>query len=197
MGLDLITLAEVKAYAGINSTNQDEVISLLIPRVSDLVKNICTRGFIDYVDDLAIDTFNGADAKYLYTEEPNIISVSSVEYSRDFGATYTPLTEFVDYVLDTQKDRIYAVPTSGILGGKWKDYVNGYRITYNAGYPDGVPNDLKQGITDLIMYYLKSDMAVKSTKAPGTSSVQIEYILKPSFPAHIERIIMLYNRDYT
>lgn len=196
MGLPLVTLAEVKAYAGITSNNQDVEINALIPRVSELVKSYCSRTFIDFVNDSAIEVTNGGDSSFIYTEEPSIITISSLEYSTDYGLTYTALTEYTDYVLDTGRDRIFAVP-GGLLNGKFKDLTNGYKVTYNAGFVDAVvPDDLKQAVIDIVMYYSKHDMAVKSNKAGGTNTVQIEYILQPGFPEHIERILNLYARDF-
>ena len=40
MGLDLVTLAEYKTYASINSTNQDSDISALIPQISNLAVDL-------------------------------------------------------------------------------------------------------------------------------------------------------------
>jgi len=191
MGLPLVTLAEVKAYAGITSNNQDVEINALIPRVSELVKTYCRRTFLDYVDDTKTEINNGLNSPYIYTEEPKIISVSSVEISTDFGATYTSLTEFTDYVIDLNFDRIQAIPSTGFT-----NYINGYRITYSAGY-ETIPEDLKLAVLDLIIYYLKNDMAVKSNKAAGTNTVQIEYVTANSLPSHIARVLNFYIRDFT
>ena len=49
MGANLITLQEYKAYEGITSTTQDVEISTIIPKVSEFVKNICRRTFVDWI----------------------------------------------------------------------------------------------------------------------------------------------------
>ena len=59
MGLDLVTLEEYKAYAAINSTNQDAAITAIIPIVSELVKNYCRRTFVDYIDEAKTEVFSG------------------------------------------------------------------------------------------------------------------------------------------
>jgi hypothetical protein len=191
MGLPLITLAEVKAYAGITSTNQDVEINALIPRVTEYVKTYCRRTFIDYVDDAKIDISNGENCAYIYTSEPKIIEISSVEYSDDYGLTYTTLTEYTDYVLDIGNDRVQIVGT-----GVFTTRINGYKITYNAGYEE-IPTDLKQAVLDLVVYYMKNDMAVKSNKSAGTNSVQIEYVTTNSLPSHISRVLNLYVKDWS
>lgn len=182
MGIDLITLAEYKAYAGITSTSQDGIIKALIPKVSDLTKSYCRRTFVDYVNDAKTEVHLGGP--FLLLEEYPILSVSSVEYSPDFGKTYTTLTEFIDYTVNISEQNI--APTS-----TFPTTINGYRVTYNAGY-EVVPEDLKLAVMDLLTYYLKNDMAIKSAKHAGSNTVQIEYITKNTLPSHIARVLDLY-----
>lgn len=189
MGLNLITKAEYKSYVGINSPNEDILIDSLIPKVSQLIKNYCRRTFVDYIDDPKVDQFNGGEV--LYLKEYPVVSVSSVEYSVDYGKTYVALAEYDDWVLNRAEDAI--IPTSASI---FQILVNGYKVTYTAGY-ESVPEDLKLAVFDLITYYRKNDSAIHSPKAPGTNSVQIEYITTTSLPAHIRRVLDLYVADYT
>lgn len=182
MGTDLITLAEYKAYAGITSPNQDAAIKNLIPKVSNLTKSYCRRSFIDYVGDAKTEVFNGGS--FLLLGEYPVLSVSSVEYSADKGKTYTALEEFVDYVLDISEQTISPVTT-------FPYSVNGYKVTYTAGFEE-IPEDLKLAVMDLVTYYLKNDMAVKSQRDAGSNTVQIEYITKNTLPSHIARVFDLY-----
>jgi hypothetical protein len=48
---------------------------------------------------------------------------------------------------------------------------------------------------DLVMYYQKAEMAVKSSRAPGANNAQIEYVMNTTLPAHIRRILDLYRLD--
>ncbi len=57
MATDLITKTEYKNYLGIQSSNKDDEIELLIPKVSSLVKTYCRRTFIDYYDQPVLETF--------------------------------------------------------------------------------------------------------------------------------------------
>jgi hypothetical protein len=195
MGLPLITLAEYKAYAGISSTNQDTQIAAIIPAVSDLIKSICQRGFNDWVDEAKVEVFNGGYPK-LFLDEYPIISINSVEFSSDYGYTYTELVEFTDYAVDNEDHSIITIGRdSRGYPVEFSRYTNGYRVTYYAGF-DPLPSDLKIAALDLVSYYLKHEGSVHSPKAPGTNTVQIEYITKTSLPAHISRILDLYCGNY-
>ncbi len=191
MGLPLITRAEYKAYVGITSPNSDTVIDALIPKVSALVKSYCRRTFIDYVNDAKVETTSGGYGENLLLEEYPIISVTSVGWSEDYGQNYTDLVEFTDYVVEVEKGYIVALSASG----EWDKCLNGYQITYTAGY-ETLPEDLKLAVMDLVTYYIKNDASVHSPKAPGTNSVQIEYITSSAFPAHIKRVLDLYRASW-
>lgn len=187
MGLPLITAQEYKAYAGISSPNHDTEINSLIPKVSQLVKTYCKSTLVDYVNDPKVEHLNGGYGSLILSESP-VIAVSSVELSIDYGITYVPLTEFVDYVVD----QCYVVATNP---SGFSHKLRGYRVTYTAGFEE-VPADLKLAVFDLLTYYRKNDGAIHSPKAPGTNSVQIEYISTTSLPAHIRRVLDLYRGDH-
>lgn len=191
MGLPLITRAEYKAYVGITSPNSDTVIDALIPKVSELVKNYCRRTFIDYVNDAKVETTSGGYGENLLLTEYPVISVTSVGWSEDYGQNYTDLVEFTDYVVEVEKGYIVALSASG----EWDKCLNGYQVTYTAGY-ETLPEDLKLAVMDLVTYYIKNDASVHSPKAPGTNSVQIEYITSSAFPAHIKRVLDLYKASW-
>ena len=188
MGKNLVTIQEYKAYANLTSPNHDTEINSLIPKVSALVKSYCKRTFVDYIDDPKLQYFNGGTASHILEEGP-VRQVLSVEYSSDFGQSYVPIQEYVDWVQDDEY--ILSVSPSGFAR-----QLRGYRVTYTAGY-EQLPEDLKLGVMDLITYYRRNDAAIHSNKAPGTNSVQIEYISSTTLPAHIRRILDLYRADYT
>lgn len=187
---DLITVAEYKAYAGISSTNQDTQLATTVQKVSHLVKNICRRTFVDYVDEYKVDTFNGGLPRIPLPETP-VINVVSVGFSNDYGKTYTNLVEYEDYVVDYARDVVE------IIAGALMEYkkVNAFKITYTAGY-EVIPEDLKLAIFDLVTYYMRNDAAIKSTKAVGANTVQIEYITNTNLPAHIRRVLDLHTAYY-
>ncbi len=185
MALDLVTLAEYKAYAGLTTPNQDTAIKSIITKASALAKSICRRTFVDYVADARTDVF-ASGAEKVYLSEFPVLGVSSVEYSSDYGATYTALVEFTDYVIDAEEGSITFL--------NWSLYpkqINAFKVVYTAGF-ETVPDDLKVAVLDLVTYYLKADMAVKSQRDAGSNTVQIEYITKNTLPSHIHRVFELY-----
>lgn len=189
MGLPLVNITEYKAYAGKNNPNEDTQIASLITIISQFVKTYCRRTFIDYVDDAKVETFSGKVQPFLLTEFP-LVAISSVGFSSDYGVTYTDLTEGTDWYLDNETTAINSTSSTGFT-----IYPNGYKVTYTAGYTE-LPQDLKLGIFDLITYYLSNDQSVHSPKAPGTNSVQVEYITTSNLPAHIRRVLELYKGDF-
>jgi len=191
MGQNLITVAEYKAYSGITSTNQDAALALVVPKVSDLVKNICRRTFVDYVDDFKVETKRSLPNNRFIASETPLMSVSTVEFSNDFGQTYTSLTEYTDYVVDPDSDAVE------IISYIYQDYsrVNAFRFTYNAGY-ETIPGDLKMAALDLVQYYMRNDSAVHSTKSISPNTMQIEYVSSTNLPAHIKRVLDLHTAYY-
>lgn len=185
MATDLVSLSDYKLYANISSTNQDAAIKNIIPKVSALTKNYCRRTFNDYVNDNKVETFSGG--RFLLLSEYPVIAISSVEQSTDYGKTYTSLTEFTDFVLDNEESTVKPLNSTGIFS----PYINGYKVSYTAGYEE-LPEDLKIAVMDLVTYYLKNDMAVKSQRDAGSNTVQIEYITKNTLPSHIARVFDLY-----
>lgn len=185
---DLVTKQEYKIYAGINSTNHDAEIDFLIPKVSEFVKTYCRRTFVDHFDEAKIEVFDGGHKTFLLKETP-VTQIISVERSTDYGKTYTKLNKFIEWV--PQGDTVLCLEP----GGTWQELVNGYRVTYFAGF-ETVPSDLKLAVLDLVSYYRKNDAAIHSTKSPGSNTTQIEYISTTNLPAHIKRILDQYVADY-
>ena len=210
MGLPLVTKAEYKAYKGYSSTTSDGIIDSLIPKVSDLVKAICRRSFIDHVSTPKVEYSEGGSTT-IELEETPVIAVSSVWYSSDYGQTYSQLNEFIDYAFSKRNSNLVPlfskapiVESNSLYGyipyGSSNDRVfpeaiNGYRITYTAGY-QVLPEDLKLAIFDLIAFYIKNDSAIHSSKAISPNTMQIEYVSSTNFPAHIKRILDLYTTSY-
>ena len=190
MGANLITIQEYKALAGIASTTQDAAINSLIPKVSTLIKGVCRRSFVDYVDEVKTEVFKGGEM--LPLAEYPVISLSAVEHSSDYGATYTELVEYTDYVLDVETECIVPIPpvTSFPRG------INAYKVSYYAGF-EVLPEDLKLAVADTISFYLKNDGSVHVSNMNKSSSVQVEYVSSSNLPSHIQRVLELYKANYS
>jgi len=190
MGISLITKAEYKTYMGISSTNSDTEIDFLIPKVSELVKSYCRRTFVDYYGDANIEFFDGGFKSLLLKETP-VVGIVSVAYSMNYGKTYTNLTKYTDWVI--QGDSIISLNPGGFPYS-----INGYRVTYTAGYdlPD-LPGDLKLAVLDLVEYYSRNNGAVHSTRNLNPNTTEITYVSTTHFPAHIKRVLDQYMADFT
>jgi hypothetical protein len=188
MGANLITLQEYKAYEGITGTTQDVEINTIIPKVSEFVKNICRRTFVDWVDDAKTEVFNGGTC--LLLGEAPIIAISGIEKSENYGQTYTDLVEFTDWVLDSENQQILPIGAS-----EFRKLINGYRVTYTAGY-ETIPEDLKLALLDLVTYYMKNQGAVQSQIAVTTGNAQVQYLNQSNLPGHIKRVLDLYVLNY-
>lgn len=187
MGANLVTLQEYKNHASINSTNQDGEVNALIVQVSALVKTYCKRSFIDYYDEAKIDYLDGGHGVLMLPETP-VVNVISVSQSKDYGKTYQKLTKFTDWV--QRGDEIVSLDLRG-----FEELVNGYKVEYFAGY-EKVPDDLKMAVLDLIMYYMRSDAAVHSTRTLSPNTRQVEYVMNSGFPSHIRRVLDLHMAHY-
>ena len=188
MGSNLITLQEYKAYEGITSTTQDTEISTIIPKVSEFVKNICRRTFVDWRDDQKVEVYNGGSV--LLLQEAPVIQIFGIEKSENYGQTYTSLTEFTDWVLDSENQQILPIGVP-----EFRKLINGYRVSYTAGY-ETIPEDLKLAVLDLVTYYMKNQGAVQSQVAITTTNAQIQYISGSNLPGHIKRVLDLYVLNY-
>lgn len=191
MGKNLVTRAEYKAYAGITSPNQDAEIDLLLPKASQLVKTYCRTSFVDNVDDPKAEQFSGNGYPDYYLKDYPVLQVLDVETSEDYGQSWTSLVEFRDWVFNSG-----SVSVRNLLPGGWAPKVNGYKITYTAGY-ELVPEDLKLAVMDLVTYYRRNDSTVHNSASSGSGNVQIEYLKSTSLPAHIRRILDQYVVDFT
>lgn len=191
MGLDLVTLAEYKAYKGLTNPNEDTALTALITKASSLVKTICRRSFIDYVDEAKTEYYKGGSSRCSLNEYP-VLSVLSVEYSDDYGKTYTLLEEYVDYVLDPESAEIVFIQ-SPYNSDTTK--VNKFKVTYTAGF-ESVPEDLKLAVFDIVTYYTRNDGALHTQRNPGSNTVMIDYITNNRLPAHIARVLELHMAHY-
>jgi hypothetical protein len=188
MATDLVTKAEYKTYMGITSTNSDSEIDFLIPKVSDLVKSYCRRTFVDYYSDIKTEVFDGGFKELLLKETP-VVTVSSVQYSADYGKTYTSLVKFTDWVQKGDSILSLTYPV-------FPEAINGYKVSYFGGY-DPIPGDLKLAVLDLVEYYSRNNGAVHSSRDLNPNTTQINYVASTNLPATIKRVLDQYVSDFT
>lgn len=185
---DIITLEEYKQYSTIKSPNQDADINMLIPAITQYIRTYCGRVFTDYFDVDKTEVFSGGTVALMQKEYP-LVSITSLEYSDDRGKTFRALEEYTDFVYDMENEMIRIVGCDII-----PKRINGYKLTYKAGFED-YPQEIKLACMDLVTYYMKGDMAVKSTRGAGSNTTQIEYVLNSGLPSNIRRILDLYRSE--
>lgn len=183
--MDFITIDEYKASQDINSTNQDTLISGIIPRVSAFIKNYCNRSLIDYYTSDKVEYWSAGGDIVLLKEAP-VLSITSVAFSYDYGVTYETITAGAGWALDKELDVLVST-YGGFPAGP-----NAVRVTYKGGYdPDAPPEDLKQAAIELITYYLKNEATPK--RSTTATNLAIEYITSSNLPAHIKRVLDNYR----
>lgn len=188
MGLNLITLSEYKAHQGISSINSDVELNSLIVSVSEFVKNTCRRTFVDWVSEPKIEVFSGGHQQLVLGESP-IINILDVEKSEDYGQNWASMTQYSSWVLDEETGCIACTEP----GGLFKKQINGYRVTYNAGY-EVLPQDLKLAVIETVTYYLKYNGAVHNQISVSSTHPQMQYIALVNLPTNIRRILDLYTQ---
>lgn len=205
--MSYITLAEVKNYLQISSTNEDDRLANLITYACTLVETYCSREFsaanvVEYID--------GGHPSVFASRIPvnNVNSVS--EYS---GSAYTVLagpnadgslpdnltsnSSAMEYMWDTDtgkfqrlgSDKSHHHKLSIISGKTFSDYAHGVKLDYNGGYAT-VPGDVKLATLDYLKI-LHKQLGSQSFSFAGENLEH--YPLSANFPPHIRRILELYR----
>lgn len=190
---DLIALSQYKTAEGIQATKDDAKLELLIQSVSQLVKTYCNATFVDYYTNAKTDVFNiNYNESFIQLAEgPVVMSDGNkpvVSERLDITASYTPLTENVDYYIDTDLDCIYRIGTS------WPKGPGAVKVIYKAGY-SVVPADLKLAVIDLVTYYHKDEHKARQTIAGASiqNNASTSQRNNVAFPDHIKRVLDLYK----
>jgi len=188
---DLITIDDYKTLMGITGVKDDEKINMLIPSISQLVKNYCDNPIIDYYSsafteyfDIQWDTYT-AQLKY-----SPIVNISSVHERESQSSSYTLLVANSDYWFDVVSDSVFRTNSEG----RYKNYPKGVgavKVTYTCGYAN-TPSDLKLAIVDLITYYLKDER--KERRSLGAATISYAKNSEDgSFPDYIKRVLDMYK----
>lgn len=161
-----VNLADLKAYARIDGTEDDTLLLMYIDAATDAIERYCGRKFINTVLELTLDSFPAPsnDGRLAYVEGvvdahigtvlsgyglinlpcPPIVSVASV---KTFDKANTESTySSANYTLD-KAGRIYLND-----GATWPTEIRsraGIKVTYTAGYgvsASDVPAPIRQAI---------------------------------------------------
>lgn len=187
--MDLVTVNQYKTYRGISGNTEDTKLNIIVPSVSNLVKNYCGKSFIDFYSTDKVEYFSMKwPQNVLFLMEIPVLQVVSVEEfeSEEEGSDYTTLAA-TQYMVDTHLDAVYRIE-----GGRRQDFpqgINSVRVTYKGGFAT-IPLDLRLAVTDLITYYLKEEW--KPEKNQGSFTIRNDNA-EADFPDHIKRVLDLYR----
>ena len=188
---NLITIDEYKTYKGINSDNDDPIISLLIGSVTSFVKEYTGRKLIDYAHIDLTEYFDALNYDVYYPKEFPLQSVTSLEFSTDGGVTYTALVEDTDFFVDTQEDAI--ISNTGFSGfGIGTIAHKSGKLVYQGGY-DKTPNDLKLACMDLVHFYRKEEYSMSKAMQGASVDNPVVILNGSQLPPHIRRVLDLYR----
>jgi hypothetical protein len=183
--MELLDLNTYKEYQGITSEKNDTKIIKTINSVNAFIPSYCNRTFVDYYSTPKVEYFDGTQSEY-YPKEFPIIAVSSLKYSTDEDGNYdTALTQYTDYVIDTQHSRIMSVGSQFIYPTVW---VNSLELTYTAGYEE-YPLDIIQAAVLLVEYYIEEGYNPRKSLAGASIDHVIQPDLTARLPQHVRRIL--------
>ena len=188
---NLITVDKYKELQGISSTKEDTKLDILVPAVSQLVKNYCGNSIIDFYTTGKVETFNiDWNTHIVQLTESPLVSVSSVKTRDSVTSPYEVLSAD-DYFVDIDTDSVLRVMGTGYKN--WPRGAGAVKVAYNAGY-ESTPLDLQLAVSDLVTYYLRDEHKTRQTLAGATRETQESSIRNsPAFPDHIKRVLDLYK----
>jgi hypothetical protein len=195
--MNLVTIQEYKDYKGINSSNQDTKLNIVIPSISRLIQSYCNREFIGHAYDVENDlpitgdtpltqTYDATLSAILVKEFP-IMKVVSVKTSTDGGTTKTDLVEGTDFYVDYSLDTV--VSASGSFSSS--TLPNSLTIEYYGGYITA-PDDIKLCTFELIDHYV-SEKYIQGRQLKGSSQDMAPTAQPTTLPIHIKQILDLYR----
>jgi hypothetical protein len=204
--MPLATVANYKAWAGINGTGSDAAITLMLAQAEASVRRYAGRDMTNGFESAnRTETYNGDGSAVLQLREWPITTLTSVE-ERDRAGTWTTL-DADEYRVDTRTGQLYRLGAtwgrivSDFIGGgnnpafgvspAWSADPASVRVTYTGGYTT-IPADIVAVVYMLIDYKLANaggnpsatseTIGVYSVSTSGSSVTEHE-ILKSNMPS--------------
>jgi hypothetical protein len=204
--MPLATVANYKAWAGINGTGNDAAITLMLAQAEAMVRRYAGRDLTNGFESTnRTETYNGDGAAVLQLREWPVTTVTTVE-ERDRDGVWTTL-DATEYRVDTRTGQLYRLGAtwgrivSDFIGGgnnpafgvspAWSADPASVRVTYTGGYST-IPADIVAVVYMLIDYKLANaggnpsatseTIGVYSVSTSGSSVTEHE-ILKSNMPS--------------
>lgn len=166
--MSLITVDEYKEFKSITNTAKDEVYTVIVDSVCELIKAYCDRTFIDYysTDKVLTVTPKAGVTTLILKEIPIVELVSVTEDGVDITSDVTVNEEygFVNYEFAGDKEVV---------------------VTYKGGH-SFTPPDIKLAVLELTDYYVNDEHKMKRSFGGAT----VEYHETGNeWPLHIQYIL--------
>jgi len=160
---DICSLEEIKDFMGIDGsvTKDDNLFESLITKVTDWFHSYC--GVDQFKQKTYTEYYGGNNDRFLYVDNPPIISITSLHDDTDWSWGATELIAATDYMIVDSK---YVVLKDDSF---YKGDQN-IKIVYSGGYAT-IPQDLKHACTLEVsrIYNTKGEQGITS-KSSGVGS---------------------------
>lgn len=185
----ILDLATYKAYKSINSDTDDTKHINTINAVNTFIEAYTGRVFTTFYDTDNIEYFS-ADYSQIYPTEHPIVSVTSLEYSSDAGATYgNALAEYTDYIINNRDQSIDSLSS---FFATVTHKTNALKLTYKGGYAE-IPKDLELAAVHLTDFYKDEEYIPRKSMAGVSVDTVIQPDMTARLPAHIRRVLESYR----
>ncbi len=144
-----ISVEEVKEYARIDGSEEDNLLTSLIESCRIKIENFLGKALINRTIELTFDNWNSHD---IFLPQPPLVSITSVvtldedDTETTYAATnYYIRTESIPGQLIVKKDSL--LPTN------IERYIGGFKITYIAGYgtnPEQMPAPIRKALKEFV-----------------------------------------------
>ena len=191
---NLIDKTFYKTLHTISDSRKDDAIDQLIPAVDQLIFNYLGRDIINHfsVGNEKVEFFDGSDYEFFVSVWP-LVEIDSVEIKdivtdNSYGTT---LTEFEDYIVDINNDRVFSVSGKDFFS---TPFPLAMKFTYRGGYdPNNVPSDIKMAAVRLVEFYLEEQY--RPEKQLGTDSLNNQEVPMSTMnlPSDVRRLLNPYR----
>jgi uncharacterized phiE125 gp8 family phage protein len=168
--IEPVSLAEARAHLRAATTAEDALITSLITAARQACEDRLQRTLLQTDWELTLDAFPCA----IPLRMPSVMSVQSVQYVDEDGATQTLSPS--SYQVDTKSEPGWIVPAYGYAWPTTREQINAVTVAYRCGYGTtaaAVPGPLKSWILLMVgsLYENRESFAV----AQGIVSVELGF----------------------
>ena len=177
--LEPLTLTETKDHLRYTASDQDALISELIPASRRFAENYCQRALITQTWDLMRDGFPAANGSIELPFAP-LQSVTSITYTDTAGDPIVLAASL--YQVDTISEPGRIAPAFGESWPSTRDELNAVIVRFIAGYGDS-PGDVPAGIRQGQLMFVGHMFERRESTITGTIISKVpmatEYLLDP------------------